>query len=103
MSTNLKRQITLKSLRARRDEIIALAEKHGAYNLRVFGSVARGDKHPNDIDILVAWDYNRVSAWGGIGFDLALEKLLGYPVDVISENGLSELLKAKILDEAILL
>lgn len=93
--------LSLEMLRERRDEIIALAEKHGAYNVRVFGSVAQGEKHPNDIDFLVQWNYNRVSSWGGVGLDLALEKLLGYPVDIISENGLAQRLRSKILREAI--
>lgn len=93
---------TLETLRAYRDEILALARQHGAQNVRVFGSVARGEAKPgSDIDLLVTWDYARVSAWGGVGFDMALEALLGVPVDVISENGLSPLLRTQILAEAV--
>jgi predicted nucleotidyltransferase len=85
---------TFETLRARREEILKLAEEHGAYNVRVFGSVARGETTPeSDIDFLVRWDYGRVSAWGGVGLDLDLEALLGHSVDVVSENGLSPLLK----------
>lgn len=95
-------QPTLEALRARRDEILALAEQHGAFNVRVFGSVARGESTPeSDVDLLVRWDYSRISAWGGVGFDLDLRSLLGCSVDVVSEQGLSPLMKAQILHEAI--
>lgn len=102
MTDQPKSTLTLADLRVRRDEILALAEQHGAYNVRVFGSVARGKAHAgSDIDFLVRWDYDRVTAWGGVGFDLALEALLGCSVDVISENGLSPLMRARILREAV--
>jgi predicted nucleotidyltransferase len=100
----LKSPLTLDELRARGDEIIALAECYGAYNIRVFGSVARGDATSHsDVDLLVSWDYARVSAWGGIGFDLELNQLLDVRVDVISENGLSPLLRKRVLSEAVLI
>lgn len=102
MSEQLKSPPTLDELRARRNEILALADRYGAYNVRVFGSVARGDATPNsDVDLLICWDYTRVSGWGGIGFDLDLEQLLKTRVDVISENGLSPLLREHILSEAV--
>ena len=94
MREKLKKPLSLEDLRVRRAEIIALAEQHGAYNVRVFGSVARGQANAtSDIDFLVCWDYDHISAWGGVGLDFALEDLLGCNVDVISENGLSPLLK----------
>ncbi|HUN10237.1 MAG TPA: nucleotidyltransferase family protein [Aggregatilineales bacterium] len=93
---------SLDLIRAHRDEILALAEKHGAYNIRVFGSVARAEATPeSDIDLLVSWDYDRVSAWGGVGFDSDVAELLGHRVDVISENGLSPYVRDSILKEAI--
>lgn len=65
MREQVKRPPTLDDLRARRAEIIALAEQHGAYNVRVFGSVARGQASAtSDVDLLVCWDYSRISAWG---------------------------------------
>jgi predicted nucleotidyltransferase len=95
---------TLKTLGQRRDEILALAADHRASNVRVFGSAARGEAWPNsDVDFLVQWNYDRVSAWGGVGLDFALEDLLGCKVDVLSENGLSPLLRQPILMETILL
>lgn len=102
MNGSVKKTSSIEDLRARRDEILALAEQNGAFNVRVFGSVARGEAMAgSDVDFLVQWDYNRVSPWGGVGFDLALETLLGCSVDVVSENGLSPLIKAQILREAI--
>jgi hypothetical protein len=95
---------TLDALRARRDEILALCERHGATNVRVFGSVARGEATPDsDIDLLGRWDYARVSAWGGVGLDLDLTDMLGVQVEVVSDNGLSPLLCGHILSEAVAL
>lgn len=102
MNGNVNKTPSLEDLRALRNEILALAEQNGAFNVRVFGSVARGEAMVgSDVDFLVQWDYNRVSSWGGVGFDLALETLLGCSVDVVSENGLSPMIKAQILREAI--
>ncbi len=85
-----------------RDAILRLAEKHGAYNVRVFGSVARGDAtETSDVDFLVEWDYNRMSSWGGVGFALDLEDLLGRKVDVVSEKALHWRIKQRILAEAV--
>jgi len=93
---------SLRDLQPYREAILALANEHGARKIRVFGSVARGEATPSsDIDFLVQWDYERVSAWGGVGLDMALEELLGCPVDVVSEGGLSSYLKAQILEEAV--
>lgn len=92
----------LDDLKAIREQLLAIAEKHGATHLRVFGSVARGDaQETSDVDFLVKWDYARVSAWGGVGLDIELSELLGCRVDVVSENGLSDHLKDEILSEAV--
>lgn len=54
MVMNISKPLTLADLRARRAEILALAELYGAYNVRVFGSVARGEASPtSDVDLLV--------------------------------------------------
>ncbi|MDQ7027855.1 MAG: nucleotidyltransferase domain-containing protein [Anaerolineae bacterium] len=95
---------SLSDLQPYREAIIVLAQEHGARHIRVFGSVARGEaRSDSDIDFLVQWDYEQMSAWGGVGLDLALEELLGCSVDVISETGLSPLFKEDVLKEAILL
>ena len=102
MTEPTKLVLTLADLRSHRDAILALAEKHGAFNVRVFGSVARGDATAtSDVDFLVTWDYAQVSSWGGVGLDFDLEDLLGVSVDVVSEGGLSPLVKSQILKEAI--
>ena len=77
---------TLEDLRARREEILRIANAYGASNVRVFGSVARGEAGPqSDVDLLVdiATD-RRGFAFFGLLEDLrrALEELLGWPVDV---------------------
>jgi hypothetical protein len=86
----------------KRQEILRLAEKHGANNVRIFGSVARGDAGPDsDVDFLVDWDYSRLSPWGGVGFELDLQDLLGREVDVVSEKWLHPLLRKQVLREAV--
>ena len=91
-------------LTERKAKIIAIADKHGAYNIRVFGSVARGEATQNsDIDFLVDYDLDKISPWFPGGLIADLEDLLQRKVDVVTENGLSDLVKARILQEAIAL
>ncbi len=86
----------------KRDEILRLADKHGARNVRVFGSVARGEARPDsDVDLLVDWDYSRLSSWGGVGFELEVGDLLGREVEVVSEKWLHPKLRDRILGEAV--
>lgn len=85
----------------KRDEILCLAAKHGAFNVRVFGSVARGEAGPDsDVDFLVEMESHR-SLLDQIGLIQDLEDLLGRKVDVATEAGLREHLKARILRDAI--
>jgi hypothetical protein len=88
-------------LRKNRQQILALAKKYGAYNVRVFGSLARGEARPDsDIDFLVELEAGRsLFDLGGLLFDL--EKLLGVEVDVVTEKGLRARLREHILKEAI--
>lgn len=89
-------------LRAKRDTILQLAEKHGATNVRVFGSVARGEaREDSDVDFLVDWDYERVSSWGGAELFEALETLLGRSVDIATENQLRPRMRERILKESV--
>ena len=88
-------------LKDKREEILRLAEKHGAFNVRVFGSVARGEAGPDsDIDLLVEWDLTRISSWGGVGLDIELRELLGRDVDVASEEDLHWYIRDRVLKEA---
>jgi predicted nucleotidyltransferase len=87
-------------LLAKREEILRTAAMHGASNVRVFGSVARGEAGENsDIDLLVELDQGR-SLLDQAGLMVELEDLLGRKVDVVTEQGLYWLLRRRILKEA---
>ena len=86
----------------KREDIVRLATKHGAFDVRVFGSVARGEADlDSDLDLLVNWDYEHISPWGGVELDMELEALLGRKVDVVSEKGLYWYIRDRVLKEAI--
>jgi uncharacterized protein len=88
-------------LKTHRDQILAIAERHGATNLRVFGSVARGEADPDsDLDILVDLESGR-SLLDHAQLQLDLEELLGRKVDVVTERGLRSHLRDRVLQEAI--
>ena len=85
----------------KRESILQLADLHGARNVRVFGSVARGDAtEDGDLDFLVEMDKGR-SFLDLVGLWQDLQDLLGRKVDVISDGGISPYLRAKILAEAV--
>ena len=88
-------------LKHRRQEILAVAARHGARNLRVFGSVARGEARPDsDLDILVDMEPGRsLFDMGGLLTDL--EDLLGCKVDVVTEKGLRGRIRQRVLTEAV--
>lgn len=87
-------------LRDKREEILRIAEKHGASNVRVFGSVARGEADErSDIDLLVQMEPGR-SLLDHAALWLELEKLLGRGVDVVSEKGLRPRVREHVLRDA---
>jgi len=89
-----------KLLKENRHAVMALAGKHGARNLRIFGSVARGESVTgSDIDLLVKMEEGR-SLLDLTALTLDLQELLGLKVDVVSEDGLYWLLRRRILKEA---
>ena len=101
--TNPQEQVvTLEQLlRERRDDIKRIAARHGASNIRVFGSVARGEAGPDsDIDILIDVGPT-TSSWFPAGLILDLEDLLGRRVEVITEKALNPELRDHVLREAI--
>ncbi len=86
----------------KREEILNLADKHGAFNVRVFGSVIRGEDTPDsDIDFLIDYDLQRISSWFPVGLIRDLEALLNHPVDVVTEDGLKSRICQEILSEAV--
>lgn len=87
-------------LKTKRDEILRIAAKHGARNVRVFGSVARGEAGPDsDIDFLVEMEPGRsLLDLGGLWADLT--ELLGRKVDIVTERSIYWLLRRRILKEA---
>ena len=90
-------------LRQRRRQLLAAAEKYGATNVRVFGSVARGEDTPDsDIDILV--DLSPRSSLITLGrLEREIRDVLGVPVDVVPAEGLRPAVRAEAEEEAILL
>jgi predicted nucleotidyltransferase len=88
-------------LKSKREEIFKLAEKYGVYDVRIFGSVARGeDNEKSDIDLLIKRKPG-FSLLKHAAFNRELIEILGIPVDVASENGLKERIKDRVLKEAI--
>ncbi len=88
-------------IRLNREEIVRIAAKHGARNVRVFGSVARGQARPeSDVDFLVDAGPT-TTPWFPGGLIVDLEALLGRRVEVVTERGLHPLLRESVLHEAV--
>jgi predicted nucleotidyltransferase len=88
-------------LQEKREDILRIATKRGASNVRVFGSVARGEADSkSDIDLLVDLEPGRsLFDLGGLLMDL--QDLLGHKVDIVTEKGLRERIRERVLKEAI--
>jgi len=100
MSRSKKTKVMDDLLREKREDILRIAEKHGAKNVRIFGSVAHGEAtETSDIDLLVD-TAEQTSPWFPVGLAAELEELLGQRVDVVTTNGLYWLLRRRILKEA---
>lgn len=93
--------MTLDDLKEQRREILRLAAAHGAYNMRVFGSVARGAAdEASDIDFLVDMEPGRsLLDLGGLLEDL--QRLTGRRVYVVTERGLRSRLRERLLRETV--
>jgi len=84
-----------------REEIMKIASRHGAYNIRVCGSVARGDDTVvSDIDLLVEMERGRSLLDLG-AFLMDLQDLLGCHVDILTEQGLKNRIRQRVLKDAI--
>jgi uncharacterized protein len=91
----------LELLKQKRDDIQRVASKHGAYNIRVFGSVARGEARPgSDIDLLIEKGPT-TSSWFPAGLVLELEEMLGRRVEIVTEAALNPDLRERVHREAI--
>jgi predicted nucleotidyltransferase len=88
-------------LRSRKGEILTVAQKYGAKNIRVFGSVARGQAdQESDIDLLVELEPGRsIFDLGGLLYELT--ELLNVEVDVVTEKGLRKRFREQVLREAV--
>ncbi len=83
-----------------RELINEIAAKHGAQNVRIFGSVARGEALPeSDIDLLVDVT-GPTSSWFPAGLVIDLEELLGRQVEIVTEKALNPYIRDSILSEA---
>jgi predicted nucleotidyltransferase len=88
-------------LTAKREEILSISARHGAYNVRVFGSVARGDASASsDLDLLVDLEQGR-SLLDHAALLLEIQSLLGCDVDVVTSKGLRPRMRARVMAEAI--
>jgi predicted nucleotidyltransferase len=84
----------------KRDRILSVCDKYGAHQVRVFGSVARGEADDqSDLDLLVEFEPGR-GLLDHAALVTELRELLGHPVDVTTEKGLYWLLRRRILREA---
>jgi predicted nucleotidyltransferase len=87
-------------LEQKREEIFRIAARHGARNIRLFGSVARGDDRPeSDVDLLVEMEEDR-SLLDLVGLGQELEALLRRKVDVLTAESLHPALRHRIVAEA---
>ena len=95
--------ITRETIRQHRDAILALARQYGAHDVRIFGSVARGDATAtSDLDLLVRFDPGR-SLFDHGGLLMDLQDLLGLKVDVIDEEGMRPRFRQHVMREAVAL
>jgi uncharacterized protein len=92
---------TAEILSVKREHILRIAAKHGAHNVRVFGSVARGEAtESSDVDFLIDLEPDR-SLFDLSALLLEFEELLGRKVDVVTEDSIYWLLRRRILKEAV--
>lgn len=90
-------------LKEKREEILQIAARHGARNVRIFGSIARGEADDrSDIDLLVDMDPGRSLLDMG-GLLMELESLLARRVDVVTSRGLKKRIRDRVLREAVAL
>lgn len=88
-------------IQTNREDILSIADRYGASNVRIFGSVARGETNADsDVDLLVDLEPGRSLLDLG-GLLMELQDLLMCPVDVITEKGLRDRIRQHVLEEAV--
>jgi len=93
--------MTLKDLLTKREKILQVCAKYGARNVRVFGSVVRGEAdEQSDVDLIVEFEPGR-SLLAPAALLLELQELLGCKVDVVSERGIKPRIRERVLREAV--
>ena len=104
MRTGPRREETMditQILETKKEDILQIAAKHGARNVRVFGSVARGEARPeSDVDLLVEVGPDRTPFFPG-GLIADLEDLLGKKVQVVTREDLHWYIRDRVLEEAV--
>ena len=81
-----------------KEAIKAIAAQHGAFNVRVFGSVAKGQAdHNSDLDLLVDYELEKISPWFPVRLIRDLENFLGIKVDVVTPEGLKARIRNQVL------
>jgi predicted nucleotidyltransferase len=87
-----------------REKIKKIAAQHGAYNVRVFGSVAKGQAdQTSDLDLLVDYDLDKISPWFPVRLIRDLENQLNIKVDIVTPEGLKPRIRNEVLQEALTL
>ena len=96
MSTDIAQVV-----RDKREEILRISASHGAQNVRIFGSVARGEAGPDsDVDFLVDMGPEH-TPWFPGGLLMDLQDLLGCRVDIVTEDALHWYIRDRVLEEAL--
>jgi len=91
-----------KQLQENRQNILVIAAKLRTFNVRIFGSVARGEDNPeSDIDFLIDYDIEKTTPWFPVGLIRDLENLLQTKVDVVTVEGLKSRIRDQVLQESI--
>lgn len=94
--------MNLQTLQQNRETILTIAAKHGAFNVRIFGSVARNQADAlSDIDLLIDYDLEKTSPWFPVQLIRELEATLQTKVDIVTTDGLKQGIREQVLQEAI--
>lgn len=91
---------TLEDLRKRRAEILALMDRYGASNVRVVGSVARGEANPHDVDLLITFPGSK-SVFELVGLWMDMQELLGCDVSLIPDSASDDRFIQSVLEDAV--